>query len=341
MFPKERRQAVRNCTPMKILLTGATGFLGSRVTEALARDGHRLVILHRQQSRTDRIARFAHKLVAGDITDPLAAMRGADGVDAAVHMAADLSHWRRNRDRIFRTNVIGTRIIAEAAKTACVPTLVHVSSVAAVGYAQTSKPIDETSPNNFVPLNLVYHESKRLAEEEALDAVRYGVKVVIVNPGVLYGPRDLEHPFGHTMLELAAGKVPGHPSGGLSVTDVDDAAAGIVSALTRGRNGERYLLAGHNVRYGEIFQRQARAAGVSYRGREIPTFALHLAARVFEMRSAITGNQPRLTIDNAKIAPLNMWYDCQKAIHELEYDYRPLDVTLERMAQAYRKAHLL
>jgi dihydroflavonol-4-reductase len=326
---------------MKILLTGATGFLGSRVTELLASEGHEIVGLRRPQSRTEHIARFVARWIQGSVTDPLVLARAADGMDAIVHMAADLSHWHRYRERIFHTNVTGTRVVAEAAKTAGVPALVHVSSVAAVGFAPDSAPIDETAPNNFAPMRMVYHESKRLAEEEALDAIRYGVKVVIANPGVLYGPRDLSHTFGHTMLELAKGRIPGHPSGGVSVTDVDDAAAGIVAALHRGRSGERYLLTGHNLQYGEIFAAQARIIGVPYRGREIPTPVLHLAARAFELQSAFTHKEPRLTIDNAKIAPLKMWYDCAKAMRELQYNYRPLEQTLERMARAYRTHHLL
>jgi len=326
---------------MKILLTGATGFLGRRVTAFLAERGHELRVLHRPQSRVEAIAPFASSFVEGVVTDPLAVTRAADGMDAIVHMAADLSHWKRHRDRIFRTNVTGTRVVAEAAKTAGVPRLLHVSSVAAVGYADAGSAVTENSPNNFVPLRLVYHESKRLAEEEAFDAIRYGVAVVVVNPGVLYGPRDLTHPFGHTMLELAAGRIPGHPTGGVSVTDVDDAASGIVAALERGRSGERYLLTGHNMSYREIFAEQARAVGVEYRGRAIPAALLRAAAHIFELRARVTGGEPRLTPDNAKIAPLNMWYDCSKATRELGYRYRPLSDTMERMVRAYKEQHLL
>jgi dihydroflavonol-4-reductase len=326
---------------MKILLTGATGFLGSRVTHSFAQYGHTLRVLHRPQSRIDGVRQYVSEFMAGDVTDPIAALRAADGVDAIVHMAADLSHWSRYRERIYRTNVTGTRVIAEGAKTAGVSTLVHVSSIAAVGFSRDGQPIDEQAPNNFLPLKLLYHESKRLAEDEAMDARRYGVNVVIVNPGVLYGPRDLSHTFGHTMLELAKGKIPGHPTGGLSVTDVDDAALGIVAALQHGQSGERYLLTGHNMTYAEVFKAQADAIGTKYSGRALPAPLLHLAARAFELQSRFTGVEPRLTLDNAKIAPLLMWYDHSKAGRAFQYRPRPLGETLERMAAAYRAAHLL
>jgi nucleoside-diphosphate-sugar epimerase len=268
-------------------------------------------------------------------------VQAAAGVDAIIHLAADLSHWQRRRDQIMRTNVTGTRIVAEAAKTAGVSVLVHVSSVAAVGFSRTGTPIDETAPNNFRPLKLVYNESKRLAEEEAADARRYGVRVIIVNPGVVYGPRPLTHTFGHTMLEIAGHRVPGHPSGGLSIVDVDDVAAGIASALQRGTDGERYLLTGENVTYADLFGRQAKAAGTDYHGRTLPSSVLFLAAQAFEARAAFNGREPRLTRDHAKIAPLRMWYTSEKAKRELGFSARPLEATLERMAEAYRAAGAL
>jgi dihydroflavonol-4-reductase len=280
-------------------------------------------------------------ITRGDVTDPLAVAGAAAGMDAIVHMAADLSHWSKRRDRVMRTNVYGTRIVAEAAKTAGVPRLLHVSSVAAVGYSPDGRPVDETLPYNLGSLKLLYHESKRQAEAEALDVRHYGVEVVIVNPGVVYGPRDLSHTFGHTMLEISAGRVPGHPTGGLSVVDVDDVAAGVAAALERGADGERYLLTGENVRYGELFKAQAALAGVSYAGRPLPAALLRVAAAAFEARSAMTGVEPRLTRDNAAIAPLLMWYSSAKAERELGWSRRPLDETLARMAAAYREAGLL
>jgi dihydroflavonol-4-reductase len=332
----------RNGARVVVLVTGATGFLGRAVVKLLAEHGHKVKIVHRSTSDLSPIRAFVAGAVVADVTDPLAMTQAAEGTDAVIHLAADLSHWRAHRERIMRTNVMGTRIVAEAGKTAGVPLLVHVSSIAAVGYAQNGAPIDENAPNNFVPLRLVYHESKRLAEEEALDARRYGVRVVIVNPGVVYGPRPLSHPFGHTMLEIARGKIPGHPSGGISVVDVDDVAGGIVAALERGADGERYILAGDNVTYGNIFAKQAAAAGVRYRGRTIPAPVLHAAARSFELRARLRGGaEPRLTIDHAKLAPLHQWYTSAKAQRALGFRSRPLEATLERMAASYRDAGAL
>jgi dihydroflavonol-4-reductase len=326
---------------MRVLLTGATGFLGSRVTHELAQAGHALHAVHRAGTCTESIDRYLARASVVDLTDPVRTVRAADGMDAIVHMAADLSHWSANRERIFRTNVTGTRVMAEAAKTAGAPLFIHTSSIAAVGYSADGVPIDETADNNFRPLKLLYHESKRLAEEEALDAIRYGVRVVILNPGVLYGPRKLDHAFGHTMLELAARRVPGHPTGGLSIADVDDVARAFVVALTHGVSGERYLLAGANLTYAQAFAAQAKAAGVSYSGRALPAPFLAAVAAGFELRSNFTKKEPRLTADNAKIAPLRMWYSSAKAEKTLNYRARPLEETLERTAAAYKSAGAL
>jgi len=326
---------------MRILLTGATGFLGSKVTKTLAEHGHHLTALVRPQSARDTVRSYVDATIVGDVSDPVLMSHAADGHEAIVHMAADLSHWRRNRARIFRTNVVGTRVVAEAAKTAGVATLLHVSSIAAVGYSVDGSPLNERAPNNFAPLRLVYHETKRLAEEEAREVMHYGTTVIIVNPGVLYGPRSLSHTFGHAMLELYKKRIPGHPTGGLSVTDVDDAAAGIVNAITRGKNGERYLLAGANLTYAEVFRRLAKAAGTSYEGRPISPYVMRAAAIFFETQSHFNGREPRITIDNAKIAPLFMWYDSSKAERELGYRKRAPEETFDRMARVYRDAGLI
>jgi dihydroflavonol-4-reductase len=326
---------------MNVLLTGATGFLGTQVTRVLAEAGHRLHAVHRRSSNIEPIVRFVATTRVADITDPIEGVRAAAGMDAIVHMAADLSHWSANKERIYRTNVIGTRVMAEAAKTAGVPLFVHTSSIATVGYSPDGIPIGETATNNFVPLKLLYHESKRLAEEEALDAIRYGVRVVILNPGVLYGPRSLNHTFGHTMLELAAGKIPGHPTGGLSIADVDDVALAFAFALDKANSGERYILAGTNLTYAHAFAAQAKAAGAIYDGKPLPTLALKCAANFLETRSRFSGKEPRLTRDNAAIAPLRMWYTSARAQEQLGYRPRPLNETLERMALAYRQAGVL
>jgi dihydroflavonol-4-reductase len=334
--PEEGATRCVNGSAVKILVTGATGFLGTHVAEALAGEGHALHIMHRRTSDTSRVKRYAARLIVSDVTDPVESVKAAQGMDAVVHLAADLSHWQGHRDRIMRTNITGTRVMAEAAKTAGVPRFLHISSVAAVGYSPDGTPIDESAENNFVPLRLLYHESKRLAEEEALDAARYGVAVVIVNPGVLYGPRSLAHTFGHTMLELAGGRIPGHPTGGISVTDVRDAAIGIVAALRAGKSMQRYLLAGHNLSYEDVFKRQAQAVGVTYRGRPLSQTFLRLAATAFEFQSRFNGREPRLTRDNARIGHLRMYYDSGRAQRELGYTIRPLEETFAAMIDAYR-----
>ncbi|HTV74559.1 MAG TPA: NAD-dependent epimerase/dehydratase family protein [Candidatus Acidoferrales bacterium] len=326
---------------MNVLLTGATGFLGTQVTRVLAESGHRLHVIHRRSSDLQPIMRYVESARIAEVTDPIETVRAAAGMDAIVHMAADLSHWSVNKERIFRTNVIGTRVMAEAAKTAGVPLFVHTSSIAAIGYSVDGIPIGESATNNFIPLRLLYHESKRLAEEEALDAIRYGIRVVILNPGVLYGPRSLRHTFGHTMLELAARKIPGHPTGGLSIADVDDVASAFAFALDKGNSGERYILAGTNLTYAQAFSEQARAVGTTYMGKPLPSAALMCAAKLLETRSRFSRAEPRLTVDNAKIAPLRMWYSSAHAEQRLGYRSRPLEETLARMAAAYRKAGAL
>jgi dihydroflavonol-4-reductase len=143
------------------------------------------------------------------------------------------------------------------------------------------------------------------------------------------------------MLELASGKIPGHPTGGLSIADVDDVALAFAFALDKANSGERYILAGTNLTYAQAFAAQAKAVGTIYDGKPLPTLALKCAANFLETRSRFSGKEPRLTRDNAAIAPLRMWYTSARAQEQLGYRPRSLDETLERMALAYRQAGAL
>ena len=324
---------------MKVLVTGATGFLGRPVVRRLAIEGHTLFALARPNGEVESLAAYLAGVRRGDITDPLAMARAADGVEAIVHLAAEISHWPARRNAMMRTNAYGTRVVAEAAKTAGVERFLHCSSVSAVGYSSDGNPLDETATNNFPPLHLAYHESKRIAEEEALDVRHYGVHVAIVNPSFIYGPREPgTRPMSQALLEIATGRAPAHPTGGLCVVGVVEAGAGIAAALLRARDGERYILGAENVRYGELFARAARQAGTVYRGRAIPAAVLRAAAFACDVRARFDGREPLLTRDAALVAPLFTWFSHAKAERELGFSPRPLDATLERTARALRDA---
>ncbi|MBV9102362.1 MAG: NAD-dependent epimerase/dehydratase family protein [Candidatus Eremiobacteraeota bacterium] len=326
---------------MRLLVTGATGFLGRRVVRDLAIRGHHVSAFLRSTSDAAPIREYVGKTVVGSITDPLAMVRAADSSDAVIHLATQHGTRGSHDSDLFRTNVAGTRVTAEAVKTAAVPFLLHVSSVAAVGYSTDGRPIDERHENNFVPLQLRYHESRRLAEEEASDVRRYGVRVVIVNPAVLCGPCRLRGSFGEAVFVRVSGMVRWNPTGGICVVDVDDAARGVVAALERGRDGERYILGGENVTYADLYRRAGAAAGLQYRGRPLQGTLLHGLATLNEAWGYMRKNPVSFGFAEATLAPLFLWYSSAKAERELQFSPRPLEAILQQLILGYRRDGLL
>jgi nucleoside-diphosphate-sugar epimerase len=170
-------------------VTGGTGFLGLNLIEQLARLGWRVTALHRPSSDLRGIARFAVRLVAGDLLDPPSVARAVpDGVDVVFHLAADTSMWSGHKDRQQRINVGGTRHVVEAALAAGAGRLVHTSTWNVYGLEQSE--ISEELPQQGKVSRINYDRTKWLAEEEVRRGIGRGLDAVIVNPAHIIGRYD-------------------------------------------------------------------------------------------------------------------------------------------------------
>ena len=175
------------------------------------------------------------------------------GVRYLVHAAADYRLWAPSPADILRNNVEGTRILMEEALRAGVERIVYTSSVATVGL-RDGEPADETRVLAAAEAVGAYKKSKVMAERLVDDMVRRaGLPAVTVNPSTPIGPRDVRPtPTGRIIVEAASGRMPAFVDTGLNLVHVDDAAAGHLAALHRGRIGERYILGGENVHLGTM-----------------------------------------------------------------------------------------
>jgi len=182
-------------------------------------------------------------------------------------------------------------------------------------------------------LRLSYVDTKFESEERAKAAAWGGMPVVIVNPSYLVGPRY----DGHVPTPVARarrGGVHWVMAGGVSVADVEDVALGIAQALEKGRAGERYVLAGHNIDWREFYSRLARTMQVSTSTRVIPPVAAALMARVTGTLDLVGLSRPPWTPEVFRAAGWYAFADSSKAKRELGYSIRPLEVTLRRLADS-------
>ena len=208
---------------MPVLVTGATGFVGSAVARALIARGESVRALARAGSDRRNLADLKIEIAEGDLTDRASLERAARGCEALYHVAADYRLWVPNPPEIYRANVDGSRALMEAAASAGVKRIVYTSSVATLGLIADGTPADEATPVTLADMIGHYKRSKFLAEAEVTRRVREkGLQAVIVNPSAPMGPRDVKPtPTGRIIVDAAKGKIPVYVDTGLNVVHVE------------------------------------------------------------------------------------------------------------------------
>jgi dihydroflavonol-4-reductase len=326
-----------------VLVTGASGFVGSAVVRALLADGYAVRALVRASSPRANLAALDVDIVEGDIRAAESVARAMTGVRFVMHVAADYRLWSPERGEILRNNVTGTRTVMEAALRAGVERIVYTSSVAALALRSDGQSADETVALADAAAIGAYKQSKVAAQRlvETMIA-RDALPAVIVNPSTPIGPRDIRPtPTGRIIVEAASGRMPGYVDTGLNLVHVDDVATGHLAALTRGTIGERYILGGQNVLLADILRDIAGLVGRRPPRLKIPRRLLYPAAAVAEMIAARTGREPFLTLDGLRMAKSRMFFTSAKATRDLGFAARPYAEGLSDAVGWFRHAGYL
>jgi dihydroflavonol-4-reductase len=313
----------RQLSPSTILVTGASGFLGSAIAAALRVRGHDIRVLARPSSPRTNL-NPADILCEGDLRDRASLATALKGARFLFHAAADYRLWARDPEEITRNNLEGTRLIMEEALRAGVERIVYTSSVA------TLKPIEGGSATEDRPLaegeGIGAYKRSKVAAERLVEAMirRDGLPAVIVNPSTPIGPRDVRPtPTGRIIVEAASGRMPAFVETGLNLAHVDDVAAGHLAALDRGGVGERYILGGDNVFLADMLADIARLVGRRPPTVKLPRTMLYPVAYGAEVLARLRGVEPFITMDGLRMARHHMFFDDSKARRELGYVSRP------------------
>jgi dihydroflavonol-4-reductase len=315
---------------MKVLITGASGFLGAHLCRRMAAEGHSLRILCRPTSDLSNLKGLPFDQVTGDVTDPEAVRRAVQGCEAVIHAAAVLSYWGRDAARQASVNVEGTRHVAQACRTGGVKRLVHISSVAAVGIPEDPRqPANEEFRFNLEHSGLNYHLSKRRAEEAVLAEVTRGLDAVIVNPATVFGPHGRMYRGLEMIEKVRQRRIVPYFTGGICVVHVEDVVEGVLAALDRGETGQRYILGGENVTYRGVVERAAEAMHLRRRFVAIPRVVTYLAASLLEPLGRLRNRRPAITYTTHYGASRYHFYDSSKARQALGYASRNFDAILE------------
>ncbi|TLY79138.1 MAG: NAD-dependent epimerase/dehydratase family protein [Gammaproteobacteria bacterium] len=308
---------------MRALVTGATGFVGSAVARALVKAQWHVRALVRNGSDRRNLDDLPVELVVGDLADSPSLDRALAGCEALFHVAADYRLWTPEPEQLYRTNVEGTRNILHAARRVGVGRIVYTSSVATIGLPPDGSQGDEETPVELADMIGHYKRSKFLAEQLAREIAQAGAPVVLVTPSTPIGPRDVKPtPTGRIVLDAASGRTPAYVDTGLNIVHVDDVAAGHLLAFHRGRIGERYILGGQNMTLREILTEIAHLVGRKPPRIRLPHAAVLPVAYASEAFARVTGRDPRVTVEGARMARKRMFFSSAKAMRELEYHAR-------------------
>ncbi len=318
-----------------VFLTGGTGFLGGEILRQLVAAGYRVRMLVRRPPLTEFPPGV--ETVSGDLSDTtrLAAQMG--GCRAVFHCAALVSCWAPDAGEFYRTNVEGFLNILEAGKRSGIGTLLYTSSFFALGPAGLPG-ADEDSPFPTGGRH-AYEHSKVIARRAARQARASGFPIVILYPGVIYGPgpRTQGNLVGRLLSDFAAGKMPGLLGDGSQVWSfsfVEDVARGHLQALERAPCGGEFVLGGDNVSLKEFLRVAATLSGKSVPKLKIPIW-LGLVAGAFEFISArVRGRVPEMTPMAVRMMYESWACDSSRAGALLDYGFRPIEKGLPETMQA-------
>ncbi|MGH8282374.1 MAG: hopanoid-associated sugar epimerase [Gammaproteobacteria bacterium] len=323
----------------RVLVTGASGFVGSAVARRLLEAGYKVRVLVRNTSRLDNLRGLNIEIMNGDLLDSASLRSALQGCRGLFHVAADYRLWARQPRELYANNVRGTRNILIAAAQQNVSRIVCTSSVATLGLNADATPADEETPVNFDDMIGDYKRSKFMAEHLMRRfAERRGLDIVIVNPSTPVGPRDIKPtPTGRMILDAARGKMPAYVETGLNIVHVDDVAAGHVLAYERGRSRRRYILGGENMSLLQILTEVARIAGHRPPRVRLPHALLLPVAGLAEGLARLSGHAPAITLTGVRLAKKKMYFSHRRADEELGYQARPAQAAFSDAIQWFRQ----
>ncbi len=313
---------------MKVLVTGATGFLGEHLCRVLVERGHQVRGLAR--SRSGVLTDLGVEHVRGDVLSGPELDQALVGVVAVFHLAGAVSRDPADAQRMMRLHVDGTRRVLERMAAAGITRMVLASTSGTIGVSRDETVLDETAPYaEEIVAGWPYYASKIYQERLAFEhGTRLGIEVVAVNPSLLLGPGDRRLSSTGDVRKFLKGKIPTVPDGGMNFVDARDAAAATASALEHGRAGERYLLGGPNWTMKEFFGRLGRVSNVSPPRLKLPSKLNRWGASLIEELWRHRGKEPPVDRISVEMAEHFWWIDSRKAEAELGFVARDPQLTL-------------
>lgn len=281
---------------MKILITGATGFIGKNLALYLASQNHIIHALYRSEKKVEDLKHENIKLFKGDILDNKSIDIAMKDCEQVYHIAAFTDVWTKNKSQIYDLNVKATENILKLAQKHNIKKIVFTSTASVFGFSQNNELINETSqrPSKFF---IEYERTKNIAEQKIKEYVKSGLNIVIVNPTRVFGPGELSKSNSVTIImkrffEQRWRVIPGNGNRIGNYAFIDDVVKGHVLAMKYGKAGENYLLGGDNISFKDFFNTLRPICNNNKTLFSLPTWLMILIANLMLLNAKLLGIKP-------------------------------------------------
>ncbi len=323
---------------MKVLVTGANGLLGVNLVRDLIRSNIEVKAFVRHSANLKGLHNEPCQICRGDISSFDDISKALSDCDSVVHAASTTSIIPVDFEHYKRVNVDSTRHIVKAVLDQGGKRMVYVSTANAFGPGTKENPGTESSPFTLGPYRSGYINSKYMAQQHVLDAVKNkGLNAIVINPTFMIGPYDIKPSSGKLIIYGLRRGIQWCPRGGKNFVHVGDVSRGILRALNIGKNGECYMIAGENLTHKEFFSELNKITGRNRVQFVVPGIVFSAAGTVVEAWNKVTGQAKFFNKSNSRLITLDTYYSGEKAVRELNVKPTPVKIAIEEALEWFRK----
>ena len=329
----------------KILITGATGFVGSYLTRYLVEKGYtNIIALKRATSRMDMVTEVADKVtwVEGDVLDMpfLEDILRGYSIEQIYHCAAIVSYDPRDRKGMYDININGTANIVNLALDFEIEKLVYVSSIAAIGKDDRITEVNENAHWQRSYQNSHYAISKYLAEQEVWRGAAEGLNTAIVNPSIILGSQFWAQGSGKLFEQVWEG-LKYYSEGTTGYVDVRDVVRFMVQLMESPIDNQRFILSSENLPYKDMFEQIAIALNKQPATVRVTPFLKQIAWRIEWLKSRFTGKRPLITKETVYNSGTTFYYNNNKSLIAFpDFTYTPITQTIKETSEQFLKCQI-
>jgi dihydroflavonol-4-reductase len=320
-----------------IVVTGATGFVGSELARQLTLHGEQIICLKRSDSFIPEILKdnaFIEWRIA-DVLNYFSLKEAFEGASQVYHCAAFISFIPSDKKKMMKVNVEGTSNVVNICLENKIQKLVHVSSIAAIGESKNGIPATEEDQWEFKSSRTSYSISKYESEMEVFRGIAEGLNAVVVNPSIIIGKNSGTEGSGQ-LFETVRKGLKFYPSGSCGLVDVEDVAKIMIRLMNSDLSGKRYLLNAENYSYKKLFTSIANGFGLKAPSIALKPWMLKAGYFASKIASVFSGQPTSLTKDTVNSAYKKQTYSNAKITQALEFEFKPVKQSISEICQSWK-----